>query len=244
MTSNNRNNNSNGHQTTSGLSQEDVYFTLFRHKWLILGFCCLGVAGAVAVRVLRPPLYMSVAKLMVQNVTVRDKQAPGEEGHMLNTQMGAASTIANEVDILASGDVSMRAAEAVGAAKILAMKGGGNSIQSAAGVVGSGLSVDPPRTAVLTVTFKHPDKTIVQPVLSAVLTNYFQKHLDVYLGDKGQEDRLSEQMEQVRLKLAQTDEALKVAKKEANMPFPEEATRALQDQVVKIKGDLWAAKQE
>jgi succinoglycan biosynthesis transport protein ExoP len=244
MTPNNRNNSTNGHQTSAGLSLEDVYFTLFRHKWLILGFCCLGVAGAVAVRVLRPPLYMSVAKLMVQNVTLSVKSAPGEEGHMLSTQTGAQSTIANEVDILTSGDVSMRAAEAVGPAKILAMKGGGNNVQSAAGVVGSGLSVEPPRTAVLTVTFKHPDKTIVQPVLSAVLTNYFQKHLEVYLGDKAQEEKLSQKMEQVRLQLALTDEKLKVEKKAGNMPFPEEATSALKEQVTKNEGDLWSAKAE
>ena len=29
---------------------DDVLYTVFRHKWLILGFLCLGVLGAAAVR--------------------------------------------------------------------------------------------------------------------------------------------------------------------------------------------------
>ena len=50
------------------LTADDAIYTLFRHKWLILAFVCLGVAGAVAVRFVRPPLYVSEAKLMVHYV--------------------------------------------------------------------------------------------------------------------------------------------------------------------------------
>src|ERR1043166_8589248 len=150
MTPSNHSNGTNGHSRATGMTQDDVYFTLFRHKWLILGFICLGIAGAIGVRVLRPPLYMAVAKLMVQNVSTLTTKPTGDEQQFHSTDQGAQSTIAAEGDLITSGDVAMRAAEAVGPAKILAMKGGGNNLQSAAGVVSSGLTVEPPRTAVIT----------------------------------------------------------------------------------------------
>ena len=40
-----------------GLGMDDVFFTLFRHKLLILAFVCLGVIAAVVVRIVKPPLY-------------------------------------------------------------------------------------------------------------------------------------------------------------------------------------------
>ena len=58
----------NGHHSPAGFTADDAIFTLFRHKWLILAFVCLGVAGAVAVRFVKPPLYVSKAKLMVNYV--------------------------------------------------------------------------------------------------------------------------------------------------------------------------------
>jgi uncharacterized protein involved in exopolysaccharide biosynthesis/Mrp family chromosome partitioning ATPase len=247
MTSANRTNTpngANGHSPAAGMTQDDVYFTLFRHKWLILGFCCLGVVGALTVRVIRPPMYMSQFKLMIPFVVSRAVSEPGHEDQVRQTDTGAQSTLNMEVDILTSSDVAMRAAAAVGPEKILAMKGGGNDLQSAARFVGGGLTVDPPKTAVLTVTFRHPDKRVVQPVLAAVLTNYQQKHVEVYLGDRARENNLSQQMEEIRLKLAQTDEDLKAEKKRANVPFPTEAEASLQKEVAKATSDLFDARRE
>jgi len=50
------------------LVRDDAIYTLFRHKWLIPDFVVLGLVGAVAVRLVRPPLYVSKAKLMVHYV--------------------------------------------------------------------------------------------------------------------------------------------------------------------------------
>ena len=58
----------NGHQPSTGMSTDDVLYTLFRHKWIILAFILLGAAGACMVRALRPPLYVSQAKLNVPYV--------------------------------------------------------------------------------------------------------------------------------------------------------------------------------
>jgi uncharacterized protein involved in exopolysaccharide biosynthesis len=58
----------NGQNAPAGFSADDAVYTLFRHKWLILAFVGLGLAGAVAVRFVRPPLYVSKAKRMVHYV--------------------------------------------------------------------------------------------------------------------------------------------------------------------------------
>ena len=172
---------------------------------------------------------------MVQNVTLTVKPA-GDEQHIEQIDQGAQSTIAAEVDILTSGDVATQAAAEVGPAKILAMKGGGNDVQSAAGVIGGGLTVEPPRTAVITVIYKHPDRTVVQPVLAAVLTSYQRKHVEVHLGDQAREENLSQQMEEIRGKLVKTDEELKAAcGNGTSASFF--ASGSLQEQIVKAQGE-------
>ena len=49
---------------------DDVLYTLFRHKWLIVGCTCLGLCAAAGVRVLRPAPYTSTAKVMVLSIAV------------------------------------------------------------------------------------------------------------------------------------------------------------------------------
>ena len=42
-----------------GIGIDDICFTLFRHKWLILGFVCLGLVAAAGMRITHPPKYAS-----------------------------------------------------------------------------------------------------------------------------------------------------------------------------------------
>ena len=51
-----------------GIEITDVYFILFRRKWLILGGILLGALAAAGLWKVRQPLYESDAKLMVKYV--------------------------------------------------------------------------------------------------------------------------------------------------------------------------------
>src|SRR5207302_6741706 len=62
---------------------------------------------------------------------------------------------------------------------LLAKVGGGNSLMAAAGVIGSGILVEPPRTSILTISFQHPDKDLVQPVMDTLIKCYMDKHNQV-----------------------------------------------------------------
>jgi len=57
---------------------DDVLFTLFRHKWLILAFVCLGVVALGRAFSAAPP-YVSYAKLMVHYV-VETRTPAGRRG--------------------------------------------------------------------------------------------------------------------------------------------------------------------
>jgi polysaccharide biosynthesis transport protein len=197
----------------------------------------------MAVRFVRPPLYVSKAKLMVHYVlNNREMTPPGPDSpRTTSLDPNAASIINAEIEIITSLDVAERAADIVSPARVLANKGGGTNRMWAAGVICSGIEVDPPRSSILTIAFKHPDKDIVKPVLEAVLQAYMLKHRDVRLMP---DDYLLQQRDELRKKLAQTEEELKTLKIRAKMPFPEDANRSIQRQIAKVQDDLLDARRE
>lgn len=233
----------NGQRAPAGFTADDAIFTLFRHKWLILTFVCLGLAGAVAVRFVRPPLYVSKAKLMVHFVLNNREVAPTtpDGPHAQVIDAGAQSILNAEIEILTSLDVAQRVADVVGPAKILAKRGGGTNRMAAAGVICSGIEVDPPKSSILTISFKHPDAAIVQPVLEAILDAYMRKHRDVRLMP---DDYLLQQRDELRTKLGKTEEDLKSLKIRSKIPFPEEANRSFQRQIAKVQDELLDAQRE
>jgi len=88
--------------------------------------------------------------------------------------------INSEVEILSSLDIAHEVVEAIGAEKILAKAGGGNSPNRAAALVKKYISVDvPKRSDVLKIIFQHPDRDIVQPVLTQVIASYLKKHAEI-----------------------------------------------------------------
>jgi polysaccharide biosynthesis transport protein len=232
----------NGQHSPAGFTADDAIFTLFRHKWLISAFVCLGVAGAVAVRFVKPPLYVSKAKVMVNFVVNREMTAATPDSpHAERPEVGAESILNAEIEILTSLDVALCVADTVGPANILAQRGGGTNRMAAAGVICSGIEVDRPKSSILTISFKDPDRDIVQPVLEALLQAYMLKHRDVRLIPV---DYLLQQRDEVRKKLAQTEEELKSLKLGAKTPFPEDASRAVQRQIAKVQDELLDAQRE
>ncbi len=234
------------HAHGPSLSLDDILFTLFRHKRLLVGFVFLALAGVVGVRLVRPPLFVSKAKLMVHYVMdARGVTPSNPEGQNVRPlDVGADAQIRTEIEILTSLDVVTQAVANVGPAKILARKGGGNDIMGAAGVVCSGLEVEPPRSSTLTVAFKHPDPDVVQPVLDAVIRTYMQKHVRVHLGVGELNQEYAHQKDELRAKLLRTEEELKKLKAEAKVYILEDAKRSYQEQVTKKQADLQQAEQD
>lgn len=223
-------------QQGGGISLEDIYFTVFRHKWMILAFVCLGAIAAALVPILRPAPYVSWGTLMVPYVIDRSA-APLTTGggtEVTSTSMGGQGAMNSEMEILKSADVATKAAEVVGPAKILAKKGGGDDLSSAAAVVAAGVDVENPKgTDMLVVSFKHPDKSVAQATLKALVEAYKEHSLEVHMGGKDLEAFYRSQIEDWRVKLAETDQKLRNAKQAAGVVNIEEAKKAIQTDLAK-----------
>lgn len=191
-----------------GFCLDDVYYSLFRRKWLLLAFTCLGALAAGAVWFIKPPRYESKAALMVRYVA-DTKIDPDKIDSIKSMDYGADSLIKTEVQIIYSLDVAAQVADIVTPEKILAKKGGGNDRMSAAGVIQSGIEVEPPRSAVFTIVFRHPDREVVQPVLRALIDKYMDKHREVHGGGAEREAYFSKQRDVLREKLQKTEDDLK-----------------------------------
>ncbi len=222
-----------------------MLYTLFRHKRLIIGFMCLGVAGAAAVRVAQPPKYVSTAKVMVQYVldTRTVNPANAEVQSVKQVDPGAASVLANEVEILTTLDVAAQAAQLVTPERIMAKLGGGTNAQMAAGAIAAGIEVEPPKTSTLTVSFKHPDGDVAREVLAAVIQSYMMKHRVIHLRTD-LEESYRQQVQEMRTKLAQTEEERKQILHQANVIFPEATEKSYQEQISKTQTDLLDAQRE
>ena len=230
----------------SGLNVDDILFTLFRHKWIVLTSVVLSVVGAVLARVVKPPLYVSRAKLMVHYVV--DSRGPSatdpEAQNVKPVDVGAQSIISSEIEILTSLDVATQVVAKVGAQKILAKKGGGDNPMAAAGVVCGGIDAGPPRGSIITVAFKHPDAAVAQPVLDALIHTYMQKHLEVRQGVGELEGYYLKQKEDLKTQLAQTEEELRLLKAKAKVLFLDDTKHSYHSQITKLQEELLDARRQ
>jgi uncharacterized protein involved in exopolysaccharide biosynthesis/Mrp family chromosome partitioning ATPase len=236
----------NGAHASSGFNADDAIYSLFRHKWLILAFVCLGVVGAVAVRFLRPPPYVSKAELMVHYVMDSRAATTANSGgqDVQSVDLGGQNIINSEIEILKSLDVAKSVATEVGPERILAKKGGGSDPLAAAGVVCSGIEVAPPKGNILTVSFKHPDADLVQPVLNAIIHCYMLRHVEVHQGGGELEDYYIKQKDDKRQKLGEAEVKLKRLKTEAKVLFVEDTKKTYQLQLAKVDDELMDARRE
>ena len=95
-------------QETSSLaiSLGDIYFILFRQKWLILLCSLAGLIGAaVLLYVVKPPQYQSVAMLSIRYVVVgKSLNPPGDEQNTRSLNERSDSIINTELATLYSLD--------------------------------------------------------------------------------------------------------------------------------------------
>ena len=149
----------------SGITLGDVYYVLFRRKWLILGFSLAGILAALTVFFTIAPQYESEAELA------------------LTLSEPSGDTINTEIQILQSLDLAQQAVQALTPAAILAEAGSGTDTNAAAFFVKQSLKVEAvPGSSVIHITFQHPDKEIVRPALSRIIDGYLIKHFRMWSG--------------------------------------------------------------
>jgi uncharacterized protein involved in exopolysaccharide biosynthesis/Mrp family chromosome partitioning ATPase len=211
-------------QHHSGMHLSDSLFALFKRKWTIILCALLGIISAAAFYFFYPPVYESQAKLLVRYVLERSAV---DSIDSTNAAPAAAATsndrvIGAEIQILSSWDLAMQVADAIGAKRL-----GASSKEAAAGKIISGLQVTTSKGSnIISISYKNRSPEIAMLVLQELLSRYFVKHLEVHRS-AGAFDFVTQQTDQVRARLNQTEDALRSLRDKTGIVSLKDGTDAL-----------------
>lgn len=230
----------------SGMTPGNIYYVLFRHKWKIISCAAVGVLAAVVLPIVHPALYQSEAKLLIRYVTDSKSLNPSPTDSKVKSPDERGDNIINsEIEILTSLDLAQQVVDTLGAEKILAKAGGGKDRNKAASFVRRNLIVEVPRkSSVIRLVYQHPDPDVVQIVLREVIDSYFKKHAEIHRAVGVFDDFLTQETDQLRSRLAQTEQELRKAKNKAGVISLDDTKKGYAEQISKIRQDLFAAEAE
>jgi polysaccharide biosynthesis transport protein len=225
----------------STFSISDVVSALFKHKWIILLCAVAGLAAAVGVYLLYPVSYESQAKLLVRYLVERSGVDPLENPTRGSAALGEAAdnALGAEVEILTSWDLAVQTAEAIGPDRLFPGASGKVSKEMAAWMISGGLQVMVNRGSnTIWVAYRNGNPELTTKVLNELITRYFSKHLEVHRSI-GAFDFVSQQTDQVRSRLNQTEDALRALKAKVGIVSPlNESSAALSSEAAKTEQEL------
>jgi len=227
-------------------SYNDVLYVLFRNKWKIAICTALGLAAAGAVYLLFPPPFQSEAMLFIRYVLENSTPAmPGSDSKAVSPDQRGETIMNTEVEIISSMDIADQVADSVGPEKILSKDKGPKDRDHAGAVIRKNLIIEPlPKSSVIRLVFEGADPTVVQPVLTAVVDAYLKKHVEVHRGMGTAGDFLSQETDQLRSRLSQTEDELRKAKDKAGIISLDDSKKAYAEQLARIHEETYAAEAE
>ncbi|HEY7000630.1 MAG TPA: Wzz/FepE/Etk N-terminal domain-containing protein [Candidatus Udaeobacter sp.] len=249
-------------QHHSGVKLGDILFALFKRKRTIIVCAAVGIIAAAAVYFLFPPSYQSQAKLLVRYVTERSAVDPIDaEKAATASNQEADRVIGAEIEILTSWDLAVQVAQALGPQRLLPppqdlfsrlMRGiglqrwlppsGASATEAeAAQSIASGLKVISTKgSSIILISYKNRNPEVATLVLQELLSRYFVKHLEVHRSADAF-DFVSQQTDQVRTRLNQTEDALKTLREKTGIASLKEGSAALTAEAGKAQEQLNSA---
>ena len=225
----------------SNLNLRNILSALFKWKRTILGFAVFGIVAAAGVFFFYPAVYESDARLLVRYVLERSAVDPVDA---MSGQSGTRGTgitndgvIGAEVSILTSWDLSVQVAEALGPNRVLPDTKA-PSVVAAAAVINSGLGTTTAKGSnIIGVSYQNGKPEVATAVLNELVNRYFTKHLEVHRS-AGAFDFVSQQTDQVRGRLGQTEDTLKRLKAKAGILDLKDSISALNGEAAKTAEQL------
>jgi len=234
-------------EAPAGISPADIYFVLFRHKWKIILLALAGILAAVALYFHNQPPYQSQAELLIQYVSqAKSMSVAGSDQNVIVPGSSGEDIINSEILILTSLDLAEQAVTNFGAAKILPGSGGDSNAIAAAVFIRNNLQAEPAGkgSSVISVTLKHPDPLIVQPLLLEVINDYFQKHKEIHSMGGLYDDALTAERADLGNQLNDTEQRLASLKSKANIISLDDSKKGLAEQISKIQGAILESQAE
>ena len=230
----------------AGFRLDDIYFILFRRKWIILGFLGAALAAGAFLVLCTDPTYHSEAKLLLRYIQEnRSVRALDQESQITSPDSRGENIINSEVEILNSFDLLAEVVDLVGAEKILGEKEGAASKTKATLLLQKSLAVkNPPKSNIIRLYFEHSDPEVAQGVLQHLVASYLKKHFQIHREVGILDDFLSQQTDQIRARLNQTDDDLRDLKAKARVISIEDSRKGYGEQLSKLQQELFAAEAE
>src|SRR5438105_3750730 len=232
----------------SNLNLRNILSAIFKWKRFILGFTVFGIVAAAGIYFFYPTVYESDARLLVRYVLERSAVDPvdamsGQSGNR-GTGITNDGVIAAEVSILTSWDLSVQVAEALGPNRVLP-DSKAPSVVAAAAAINSGTATTTAKGSnFIGVSYQDRKPEVATAVLNELVSRYFTKHLEVHRS-AGAFDFVSQQADQIRARLNQTEDALKALKAKAGVMSLADSTSSisaesshLEDQLRLAESDL------
>src|SRR5437764_7444925 len=212
----------------SKINLTNILFAIFKWKRPIFAFALAGIAIAAAIYFFYPASYESDARLLVRYVLERSGYDPVDaiSGSSRGSGISYDGVIAAEVSILTSWDLSVQVAEALGPNRVLPDTKA-PSVGAAAAAINSGLGTTTSKGSnIIGVSFTNRKPEVATLVLNELVTRYFTKHLEVHRS-AGAFDFVSQQADQIRARLNQTEDALKALKAKAGVMSLADSTSSI-----------------
>ena len=227
-----------------GLTLGDVYYILFRHKWLILILSLVAVVTAGAVRFFWPVPYQSEAKVLIKYVKeTKPPEQTAFDSQVTSLDSRGEKIIIAEIEILTSMDLADSVADVVTPAKILAKAGGGTNRAQAASLIRKSLIPEVVKGSdVIGLVYFHRDPDMVQPILSQVIDTYLKKHSEIHRPEWN--EFLNRETDTVKRKLDDTETQLREARNKANIINLEDSQKSFGDMTAKIQQSIYDAEAE
>jgi polysaccharide biosynthesis transport protein len=231
----------------SNFNLSNILFAIFKWKRTIIGFALFGVIAAACVYFFYPAVYESDARLLVRYVLERSGYDPVDaisgQGARSGTGLTTDAVMAAEVSILTSWDLSVQVAEALGPNRVLP-NAKAPSVVAAAAAINSGLSTTTSKGSnIIGVSYTNRKPEVATLVLNELVNRYFTKHLEVHRS-AGAFDFVSQQTDQIRARLNQTEDALKALKAKAGVMSLADSTSSISTQSAHLDDQLRIAESE
>ena len=230
----------------SSMGLGDVYFVLFRRKWLILSSSAAGALAAVALFFLDSPKYRSDAKLLIRYVIENKSDNPLNTDQQIKSPDSRGENIINsELEILTSLDLAEKVAALVGPGRILKGSFEESNSTAAAIYIAKNLAVEvPKRSDIIKLSFSHPDPVVAREVMQRLVTAYLDKHREIHQSAGMLDESLQQQTDQWRTRLTATEEELFKAKTNAGIINVADSQKVIGEQMSKTRMELYAAEAE
>lgn len=229
------------------LGPREVLLILFRNKWKIFFCTLLGLGAAVAVYLKVEPPFESTARLLVKYVIDSTAVTPqNAEGYAIRNVDSRGDNVLNvEVAIITSWDLAVEVAQSIGPTNILGSAESTNLLAAAAGAVARNLAVAvPPRSSVISLSYRHPQPQMAVRVLDEVVNRYREKHLEAHRSSASHE-ALQRETDTMRLRLRDTQRELNQLKTSLGITTIAETKaelsaqmRALESSIVEVRAEL------